>query len=101
MRRLQKAGFEAVYLSSEWACYSMDYKWIHIVSIVALIISLVATWIAFVEFKSAGGLSIEGNSDLFSRPRFMAMIGLLTGALFTTLIFATWLPTLAGVPCTK
>ena len=53
--------FEAVYISSEWACYSIDYKWIHLASIVALVISLVATWIAFSEFRSSGGLSIEGT----------------------------------------
>ena len=36
-----------------------------------------------------------------SRRRFMAMVGVMSGALFTLVIFAQWLPTLLGVPCDK
>jgi hypothetical protein len=31
----------------------------------------------------------------------MAILGMLTAALFTPLIFAQWRPTLLGVPCDK
>jgi len=31
----------------------------------------------------------------------MSALGLLTGTLFSILIFAQWLPTILGVPCGK
>jgi hypothetical protein len=93
--------FEAVYLGSEWACYSMDYRWIHVASTAALLISLFAFWIAFSEWRAVGGGTEDEITDQDSRRRFMAILGMLTGILFTALVFATWLPTLTGVPCGK
>lgn len=93
--------FEAVYLTSEWGCYAMDFKWIHVASVMALVISLLAFWVAFSEWRLAGGGTADEDSDQDTRRRFMAILGMLTGVLFAALIFATWLPTLTGVPCGK
>jgi hypothetical protein len=93
--------FEAVYLGSEWACYSMDYRWIHVASIAALLVSVIALGISFSEWRAVGGGIADEDSDRNTRRRFMAILGMLTGVLFTALMFATWLPTLAGVPCGK
>ena len=93
--------FQTVYLTSEWGCYAMEFKWIHMVSVIALVISLVAFWVAFSEWRLAGGGTADEDSDHVTRRRFMAILGMLTGVLFTALIFATWLPTLSGVPCGK
>jgi hypothetical protein len=93
--------FQTVYLTSEWACYAMDHTWNHVASIVALVISLFALWVAYSEWRAVGAGIQDERSDPDTRRRFMAMLGLMTGALFTALIFATWLPTLTGVPCGK
>lgn len=93
--------FQTVYLASEWGCYAMDFKWIHVASIAAIVLSLVASGIAFSEWRVVGGGTADEDSDPGTRRRFMSILGMLAGALFTGLIFATWLPTLTGVPCGK
>lgn len=93
--------FQTVYLTSEWACYAMDFTWNHIASIVALVISVLASWVAYSEWRAAGGGTADESGDPATRRRFMAIVGMMSGALFTALIFATWLPTLTGVPCGK
>ena len=93
--------FQTVYLTSEWACYAMDFTWNHVASVVALAISLLALWTAYSEWRAVGGGLADESSDPDTRRRFMAILGMLTGALFTALIFAVWLPTLTGVPCGK
>jgi hypothetical protein len=92
---------QTVYLASEWACYTMDHTWIHATSIIALMISVLAFWIAYTEWNSAGGETEDKSLEPDSRRRFMAILGMLSGALFTLTIFATWLPTLTGVLCGK
>ena len=93
--------FQTVYLTSEWACYAMDLTWNHVASVIALAISSLAFWTAYSEWRAVGGGTADESADSDTRRRFMAILGLLTGALFTALIFATWLPTLTGVPCGK
>jgi hypothetical protein len=93
--------FQTVYLTSEWACYAMDHTWNHVASVVALVISSMAFWIAYSEWRALGGGTEDEHSDPDARRRFMAILGLMSGSLFTALIFATWLPTLTGVPCGK
>jgi hypothetical protein len=92
---------QTIYLTSEWACYAQDYTWNHVVSIAALLISIFGGYVAYSEWRAVGGGMEEEEADQDSRRRFMAILGMLTGALFTTVIFAFWLPTLMGVPCGK
>lgn len=93
--------FQTVYLTSEWACYAMDHTWNHVASVTALVLSAGGVWVAYSEWKSTGGGTEDQSSDPDTRRRFMAILGLLLGSLSIALIFATWLPTLTGVPCGK
>jgi len=93
--------FQSIYLGSEWACYAMDHTVNHVVSGSALVLSLLGICVAYSEWKAAGGRAEVDSSEPRTRRRFMAILGLLMGSLSTALIFATWLPTLAGVPCGK
>ena len=95
------AQMQTIYLTSEWACYAKDYSWNHAVSIASLVLSVVGIWVAYSEWKAAGGGTEDENSDQDTRRRFMAILGMLLGSLFTALIFAQWLPTAMGVPCSK
>jgi hypothetical protein len=91
--------FQTIYLLSEWACYAMDQTWNHVVSVAALVLSVFCVWVAFSEWRACGGGTENERSDPDTRRRFMAILGMMLGALSTALIFATWLPTLTGVPC--
>jgi hypothetical protein len=93
--------FQTVYLTSEWACYAMDFSWNHVASIAALLMSAWALWIAYSEWRAVGAGTADESGDPDTCRRFMAIVGMMSGALFTALVFATWLPTLTGVPCGK
>ncbi len=92
---------QVLWLTSEYGCVTADFTWNHVTSVAALLFSLAGVWIAFGEWRAAGGGTDDDNATQRSRRRFMALVGILGGALFTVLIFAQWLPTLVGVPCDK
>jgi hypothetical protein len=92
---------QSLWLTSELGCHTSDFLWNHVVSVSALTISAIGGLIAYFEYRRWAPAGENASGDPRSRRRFMAMIGVLTGALFTTIIFAQWLPTLLGVPCEK
>ena len=92
---------QAMWLTSEYGCYTSDFLWNHVVSITGLVVSAIGWYIAYAEYREWAAIGDNAMHDPRSRRRFMAMVGVMTGALFTVLIFAQWLPTLLGVPCDK
>jgi hypothetical protein len=95
------AQLQSVYLTSEFGCFTSDFTWNHVVSGLMLAVAIVAGAIAWWEWVAAGATTDAEGGDLKSRRRFMALIGILTSALFSVTIVAQWLPTLMGVPCGK
>ena len=92
---------QTVYLTSEYGCYTADFKWNHIASAAALVLSAIGGIIAWRNWHAGGGLTLSESSRPIARKQFMSLLGILTGVLFTLVIFAQWLPTLFGVPCDK
>ena len=92
---------QTVYLTSEYGCTTTDFTWNHVASVVALILSMIGGIIAWRDWRSGGGDTGNASGRPISRKQFMSLLGVLTGALFTLVIFAQWLPTLLGVPCNK
>ena len=92
---------QVVWLTSEYGCITNDFLWNHVASVAALAISAFGGLVAFREWRSVGGGTDDDDATVRSRRRFMALIGVATGVLFTVVIFAQWLPTLTGVPCDK
>ena len=92
---------QSVYLTSEYGCFTSDYTWNHVLSALMLVTAMVGGAIAWLEWAAAGATTDEEGGDRMSRRRFMALIGILTSALFSVTIVAEWLPTLMRVPCGK
>lgn len=92
---------QAMWLTSEYGCETSDFMWNHVVSITGLVVSAVGTFVAYSEYRKWAPAGDNARFELGSRRRFMAMVGVMSGALFTVVIFAQWLPTLLGVPCDK
>lgn len=92
---------QAMWLTSEYGCFTSDFMWNHVVSIAGLVVSLIGTFIAYMEYRKWEPAGDNARFEAGSRRRFMAMVGVMSGALFTLVIFAQWLPTLLGVPCDK
>ena len=92
---------EAMYLFSDYGCANNDFIFNHIVTAVFLLLSLMGWAVAWSNWQNSGALWPNGSSGALPRSRFMSALGLLTGPLFSALIFAQWLPTAVGVPCGK
>jgi hypothetical protein len=92
---------QSVYLASEFGCATSNFTWNHVLSSVTLIVAMCGGAIAWREWIAAGATTEQEGSSPKSRRRFMALLGMLTSALFSVTIFAQWLPTLMGVPCDK
>ena len=92
---------QALWLTSEFGCRQSNFTWNHVVCGLALIVALLAGAIAWWEWNASGATTDEDGGDRMSRRRFMALIGILTSALFSVTIIAQWLPTMMGVPCDK
>jgi hypothetical protein len=92
---------QSLYMTSEFGCRSSNFTLNHVVVVAALALSLLGGAIAWREWLASGANEEAEGGDRLSRRRFMSMLGILTAALFTVLIFAQWLPTLMGVPCDK
>ena len=92
---------QALYLTSEFGCYTSNFVWNHVVSVVCLLLSLAGGFLAWQNWNIVGVNFEDESSSPETRKRFMSILGVLTGALFTVVIFAQWLPTLIGVPCEK
>jgi hypothetical protein len=94
-------SLEALYLFSDYGCAGLNFIPNHIVSLAALILSLLGGAVAWHNWTRSGAQWPNGGSGAIPRSRFMAALGLLTSMLFSALIFAQWLPTILGVPCGK
>ena len=92
---------EALYLLSDFACVGGGRLPNHIVSAAFLAVSLIGFAVAWSNWKKSGAVWPDDRTGSISRSRFMSALGLLTGTLFSALIFAQWLPTIVGVPCGK
>jgi hypothetical protein len=92
---------QTVYLTSEFGCFTSDFMWNHVLSGLALVAAIIGGVIAWLEWVAAGATTDTEGPDFMSRRRFMALIGILTSALFSVTIVAQWLPTLTRVPCDK
>jgi hypothetical protein len=95
------AGLETLYLFSDYGCETLNFTPNHIVSATAFILSLIGGAVAWSNWQKSGSEWPTDASGAVPRSRFMSALGLLTCALFSTLIFAQWLPTALGVPCGK
>jgi len=94
-------ALEVLYLFTDYGCKTTNFLPNHIVSAVALVLSLLGGFIAWTNWQRSGGEWPGDASGPIPRSRFMAALGLLTSALFSALIIAQWLPTILGVPCVK
>jgi hypothetical protein len=92
---------EVLYLLSDYACLGGNLLPNHLVSAAFLVVSLVGLAVAWSNWNKSGAIWPDDRTGSIPRSRFMSALGLLTGALFSALIIAQWLPTIVGVPCGK
>jgi hypothetical protein len=92
---------EAMWLTTEWGCDKSEFKWNHVVAIIALLISIAGVLIAWTQSKATPDTPESTTIEKPGTRDFMSIVATVLGILFTMLIFAQYLPTLMGVPCSK
>ncbi len=92
---------QTLWLTSEYGCVTNDFKWNHIASAIALLITAIGIVFAVSEYRKWKHAGTNSSGEPDSRRRFMSFVGLMSSALFTAVILTIWLPTIMGVPCAK
>jgi hypothetical protein len=81
------------------ACKTGDMKWVHISSVVFILLALSAVAWAWIDWRTAKRTSPISREDAEARSAFMGMLGMLTSSLFTLLILTQAIPTFIFDPC--
>jgi hypothetical protein len=92
---------QTVYLLSEKGCSTGNFLPNHIVSVAALLLSAAGFFVSWQNWLATGAESKNEKAGTAPRSSFMAILGIMTGGLFSLVIFAQWLPAILGVPCEK
>ena len=92
---------QSVYLLSEMGCATGNFLPNHVVSIIALFLSVAGFFVSWQNWLATGAKWKSEDAGTLPRSRFMSLLGIMLGGLFSLVIFAQWLPTLMGVPCLK
>jgi hypothetical protein len=87
------------YMLAPWACSTGHTSWLHVASFGSLLLALLGAFIAWRSWQKAGrGWRSDGGSAV-ARGRFMAIVGLMNGGLFSLIILAQWAADFIIGPC--
>lgn len=91
------AHLQLNYVLVPWSCATHQRIWVHITSLVAVLLALSGIWAARrVHARAANG---HADDDTLPRLRFLGLLGVLIGALFTLLLVAQLVAGLVISPC--
>ncbi len=78
----------------------LEFFLLHVPTLIGLPAALLGTALAWRNWQKGGRVSpAEQDPPEITRTRFLAMLGLMTGSLFSLLIVAQWLAVLFLPPC--
>ena len=82
-----------------WACAHSQVWPLHVVSFVALFVTIVAGLLAYRVWRRV--TASEDSGGPFARSRFMAAVGVMISLLMCATIVAQWLPVFIHDPCER
>ena len=87
------------YMLVPWACSTGQLMWLHVASCGTLLLSLLSLFTAWRNLQKAGREQQSKGGNPTARGRFMAILGLLMGGLFSLIILAQWVADFIIDPC--
>lgn len=82
---------QAIYAGNMWAC-GHNARWsLHIASVLGLIATLAVTVDSWRVWRAIGGGVGDEHGAEATRTRFLAMMGVMVGAISITVVLAQWL----------
>ena len=92
--------FQVAYALVPWICTTQRYWVAHVWTIACLLLSLWFMWLCYREWRHTGGGSPTSEEPpSLGRSRFVAVVGLMSAALFTLLTAAGHVPIFFFSPC--
>lgn len=83
-------------------CGAGGRRWVlHLVSALALAVAVGGTLLSRSNFRASGAEWEDDGAGVLPRSRFMAAVGLMTGALFALVIVAQWAAIFFYDPCQR
>jgi hypothetical protein len=92
---------QAAYLMVYVSCATGGNLAYHLASLAALAVAAAGGLLSWRNWRRAGPEVPGERGGPLTRSRFMALLGVLTGALFSVVIIAQWLPGFILPPCNK
>ena len=92
-------GLVAKYALVPFVCGSGDTIWMHVVSVITLVIAAGGAVMGWRLYEGAGGEWPDDREMPLARSRFMAAIALMSGGLFSLAIIAQWITSAFLNPC--
>jgi hypothetical protein len=92
-------NLQVSYMLVPWACSTRQLFWLHVASCGSLLLALLGAFTAWRNWQKSGRqMQAEAGSPT-ARSRFMAIVGLLEGGLFSLVILAQWIANFIIDPC--
>ncbi|MDB4883125.1 MAG: hypothetical protein JWL95_1891 [Gemmatimonadetes bacterium] len=93
------AHLQIAYVLIPWACVRRGGLWIHFVDVVAVVLALAGTMVAWRVWLSAGREMPGDGGGSLPRTRFIGAAGLGFGAMITLVLFVQWVSAFFLSPC--
>jgi hypothetical protein len=92
-------SFQANFTLAPWACVFQVKAWLYFVSVLALVLELGLTTLAWSQWKALGAELPGQESGSLPRARLMALAGIVFGIGFATVVVAQAIPTVVLGAC--
>ena len=87
------------YVLVPWACTAQRRTALYVVTIVALLLTVLTAWIAYSFWRRVGTEWPAERDDLADRVRFISVLGLLSSGMSFLVILAQGIATIQFDPC--
>jgi hypothetical protein len=84
-----------------WACGAGREWALHLVSLLALLVTAAGGLLSWRNLRRAGGGWEEEGAGVLPRSRFMAVVGVLISVLISLVVIAQWIPIFVYGPCER
>lgn len=87
------------YMLVPWACHRSNTIPIHVTMLACLALALGGSLLSWRDWRRIGEQWPDEGAGAVARSRFLAALGVMTGALFALVIIAQWIPSFILSPC--
>jgi hypothetical protein len=84
------AHLQVAYILVRWACLRNGDLWVHLVDLLAVLLSAVGTWVAWRVWNRAGGAEPGDEGGSGPRTRLLGVLGMGMSTMITIVLVGQW-----------